>query len=133
MTAGEDDIKRQPENYEDMVKKLQEREDEQLKKLLEKRNVSSVEELRSVARKAIVQRSLRVSGEHETLKSHTVLFEPKSEEIKTLRQKLNAEISAYVKEVFQQHPDLKKSREALKGRITLRTTEERVPEPSIAE
>ncbi len=120
---GEEEIKRLPENYEDMVKKLQEREEEQLKKLLEKKNVATFEELHTIARKAIVQRSLRVSGEHETIKSHTVLYEPKSEDIKTLRQKLNQEIGDYVKQVFQQYPDLKKSSDALRGRISIRTSE----------
>lgn len=132
MTAG-NDIKREPENYEDMVKKLQEREEEQLKKLLERRNVATVEELQGIAKKAIVQRSLRVAGEHETLKIHTILHEPKSEDIKTLRQRLNQEIVAYVKAVFQQHPDLKKSQGALKGRISLKPPEEKVVEASVAE
>ncbi len=127
--GASEEIKRFPENYEDMVKKLQDREEEQLKKLLEKRNVATFEELQGVAKKAIVQRSLRVAGEHETLKSHTILFEPKAEDIKTLRQKLNQEISAYVKAVFQQNPELKKSG-GLKGRVSIRSSEEKVPEYS---
>lgn len=116
-----------PENWEDMVKKYQEREEEQLKKLLEKRQVETFEELQSVARKAIAQRAIRTASEHQTVKSHTILREEKSEEIKTLRQKLNQEITAYAREVIKHYPTLK-GHPALKGRVSVGAPEEKYAE-----
>jgi hypothetical protein len=124
MRAGEirgdkdDGVIEFPENYEDMVKKLQEREDEQVKRLIEKRNVGSIEELESVSKRSIQTRSLRVAREHETLRDHTIQHEPKSQEIKSLRQQLAAEVSEYASAVFKQFPDVSKSG-ALKDRVTV--------------
>lgn len=133
MYSGDDSRKEKegvlayPENWEDMVKKYQEREEEQLKKLLEKRQVETFEELQNVARKAIAQRAIRTASDHQTVKSHTILSEEKSEEIKTLRQKLNQEITAYAREVIKQHPTLK-GHPALKGRVTVGAPEEKFVE-----
>ena len=113
----EEDILEYPENWDDMVKKYQEREEQQIKRALEKRNVATVEELREVSRKAISTRTSRAQREHEPLKSHKILVEPKSPEIQTLRQKLNEEIKAVAKSVFEQATELNIPKEALKGRI----------------
>lgn len=108
-----------PDNWDEMVKKYQEREEEQLQKVLEKRNVSSVGELQDIAHETLSTRALRVAREHEPLKSHKILIEPKSPEIQSLRQKLNEEIRSVAKEIFQQAAKLKIPEEALKGRIKI--------------
>lgn len=108
-----------PENWEEMVKKYQEREEEQIKRMLESKKVSTIEELQSLAKKSITSRSHRTSRDHEPLKSHTILVEPKSQEIKTLRQQLNEEISSLFSETIKQLPKLKISPSGLKGRVTI--------------
>lgn len=114
-----EDILEYPENWDDMVKKYQEREEELLKRVLEKRNVGTLDELREVSRKAISSRATRVSRDHEPLKSHKILVEPKSQEILSLRQKLNEEIKSFAKQFFQQAAQLEIKPEALKGRIKI--------------
>jgi hypothetical protein len=116
-----------PENWEDMVKKYQEREEEQLKKILERKKVESVDQLIAFAKKAIVTRAGRVSGEHQTLKNRVILREAKSEEINSLREQLSEEISTLAKELIKHFPSLKKPSDALKGRVTLGAPEEKIP------
>lgn len=133
MNAGQDPRKEKegvlvyPENWEDMVKKYQEREEEQLKKLMEKRQVETFEELQTVARGAIHTRAIRTASEHQTLKNHSILREEKSEDIKTLRQALNKEITNFAREVMKQYPSLK-GHPALKGRVTVGAPEEKFAE-----
>ncbi len=117
--SQKEDILEFPENWDDIVKKYQEREDEQLKRALEKRNVANVEELKEVSKRAIASRAMRVGREHEALKSHKILVEPKSPEIQSLRQKLNEEIIMIASEIFKQARKLDIPKEALKGRIRI--------------
>lgn len=106
-----------PEGYEDMVAKLKDREDEQLQRVLEKRKVETAEDLAKVAEAAIVKRATRT--EHRALKEseRVVLVDPKSPEIKELRDQLNKEIDTVVRRLLTELPSTKVVSK-LTGRIT---------------
>lgn len=116
-------IKERPENWEEIVKKYEEREKDSIDKLLEKRGVGNVADLEKIAKQQIETRSLRAASEYKALKDRTVLVEPKSQEIESLKSTLNEEITAFAKEHF---PSLKatskeeapKTGDKLKGRIS---------------
>ncbi len=112
-----DEIIVNPENWEEMKKKYLEREEEQIQKVLARRKAESQHELANIATKAIVTRATRAAPEHKPLKDHTILVEPKSEEIQELKQQLHEEITAITKRILQPHGE-PAEHGPLKGRVT---------------
>lgn len=106
-----------PENYEEMKFKLEERDNERLKQLLEKKRVETKEELKKLAQKEIVNRTLRASGINKPLKDHTIKVEAQSSDILELKKKLNEEITTFAKSLLSQTSSLER-KEGLKGRVT---------------
>lgn len=112
------DIIEFPENYKEMIEKLKEREDEQLQRIYAKRKAETEDELKEIAKKGIVTRMHRTSGEHKTVKDLTILREPKSPEVAELRTKLDKETTDLAKRVLTELPgQLSTLTKKLKGRV----------------
>jgi len=98
-----------PEGYEDMVKKHKEREEQQVDRLLKRRKVESEDELKALAKQAIVTRMTRLASEHTALKDRTIIREEEGQDIKEQRKALNAEIKSIAKALLQGEPEAAKS------------------------